>query len=100
MVAPPGTRQSTYLDPRYRASAPFADAVRDAIVQADPNRPTQHAVPYKGIQYVAIPEFQAVGTRVGQEIAKFLTGKTTLDDALFRANAATTEIMNAAGYYK
>jgi sorbitol/mannitol transport system substrate-binding protein len=49
-VAPPGTRQSTYLDPRYRASAPFADAVRDAIVQADPNRPTQHAVPYKGIQ--------------------------------------------------
>ena len=100
VVAPPGTRQSTYLDPRYRASAPFADAVRDAIVQADPNRPTQHAVPYKGIQYVAIPEFQAVGTRVGQEIAKFLTGKTTLDDALFRANAATTEIMNAAGYYK
>jgi len=100
VVAPPGTRQSTYRDPRYRASAPFADAVRDAIVQADPNRPTQHAVPYKGIQYVAIPEFQAVGTRVGQEMAKFLTGQTTLDDALFRANAATTEIMNAAGYYK
>jgi len=100
VVAPPGTRQSTYRDPRYRASAPFADAVRDAIVQADPTRPTQHAVPYKGIQYVAIPEFQAVGTRVGQEMAKFLTGKTTLDDALFRANAATTEIMNAAGYYK
>ena len=49
---------------------------------------------------MAIPEFQAVGTRVGQEMAKFLTGKTTLDDALFRANAATTEIMNAAGYYK
>src|SRR5215471_14537605 len=100
VVAPPGTRQSTYRDPRYRASAPFADAVRDAIVQADPNRPTQQAVPYKGIQYVAIPEFQAVGTRVGQEMAKFLTGQTTLDDVLFRANAATTEIMNAAGYYK
>ena len=33
-------------------------------------------------------------------IAKFLTGKTILDDALFRANAATTEILNAAGYYK
>jgi sorbitol/mannitol transport system substrate-binding protein len=57
-------------------------------------------IEYKGIQYVAIPEFQAVGTRVGQEMAKFLTGKTTLDEALFRANAATTEIMNAAGYYK
>jgi polyol transport system substrate-binding protein len=50
--------------------------------------------------HVAIPEFQAVGTRVGQEMAKFLTGQTTLDDALFRANAATTGIMNAAGYYK
>jgi len=98
--APPGTRQSTYRDPRYRARAPFADAVRDAIVQADPTRPTQQAVPYTGIQYVAIPEFQAVGTRVGQEMAKFLTGQITLDEALVRANAATTEIMHAAGYYK
>jgi sorbitol/mannitol transport system substrate-binding protein len=100
VVAPPGTRQSTYRDPRYRASAPFADAVRDAIMQADPNRPTQHAVPYKGIQYVAIPEFQAIGTRVGQEIARFLTGHTTIDDVLFRANTATAEIMKAASYYK
>src|SRR5262245_37916900 len=44
VVAPPGTRQSTYLDPRYRASARFADTVRDAIVRAAPTQRTRHAV--------------------------------------------------------
>jgi hypothetical protein len=33
-------------------------------------------------------------------MAKFLTGQITLDEALVRADAATTEIMHAAGYYK
>ena len=32
-------------------------------------------MPYIGIQYVAIPEFQGIGTTVGQQIAAALAGQ-------------------------
>ncbi|CCV06955.1 hypothetical protein MESS2_440060 [Mesorhizobium metallidurans STM 2683] len=37
-----------------------------ALQKADPSHPNKHPVPYTGIQFVAIPEFQAIGTTVGQ----------------------------------
>ena len=47
-------------------------------------------MPYTGIQYVAIPEFQAIGTQVGQLIAAALTGQTTVDEALKQAQSQVT----------
>ncbi len=99
-VVPPGTRQSTYANPAYLKAAPFAKMVEQAISTADLNHPTAQPVPYTGIQYVAIPEFQAIGTTVGQFIAAALTGQTTVDEALKRAQSSVTATMQQAGYTK
>jgi sorbitol/mannitol transport system substrate-binding protein len=40
-----------------------------------------------GIQYVGIPEFQAIGTEVGQEISAALAGRVTVEQALALAQA-------------
>ena len=79
---PPGTRQSTYEIAEYQKAAPFAAFVRKAIDVANPNGQTQQPRPYTGAQFVAIPEFQGIGTQVGQTIAGTLTGQTTVDQAL------------------
>ncbi len=97
-VAPPGTRKSTYENPEYLKAAPFAEMVKGAILSADLSHPTAQPVPYTGIQYVAIPEFQAIGTQVGQLIAAALTGQMSVDSALKQAQAATESTMQQAGY--
>ncbi len=97
-VLPPGTRQSTYALADYQKAAPFAAEVKKAIETADLNHPTAQKVPYTGVQYVAIPEFQAIGTTVGQIIAGALTGQTSVDDALKQAQASVAATMQQAGY--
>ena len=42
-------------------------------------------MPYVGVQFVAIPEFQGIGTAVGQQFAAALAGKITVDQALKNA---------------
>ncbi|MBN9509480.1 MAG: sugar ABC transporter substrate-binding protein [Alphaproteobacteria bacterium] len=98
IAAPPGTRASTYANPEYIKAAPFADTVKAAIVSADITHPTKDPVPYTGIQYVAIPEFQAMGTQVGQFIAAALAGQMSVDAALAKAQASVTSTMQQAGY--
>jgi ABC-type glycerol-3-phosphate transport system substrate-binding protein len=95
---PPGTRLSTYSNPNYLKAAPFAGAVKEAILTADLDQPTMNKVPYTGIQYVSIPEFQAIGTTVGQLVAAALTGQQTVDGALKEAQASVTSTMQQAGY--
>ena len=97
---PPGTRQSTYDRPEYRQAAPFADFVLNAINTALPPGPGASARPYRGAQFVAIPEFQGIGTQVGQAIAATLTGQSTVDDVLKEAQSATERTMRQAGYLK
>ena len=98
VLVPPGTRQSTYDNPAYLAAAPFAKQVEQAIQTADLEHPTAQPVPYTGIQYVAIPEFQAIGTTVGQLIAGALTGQSSVDQTLKQAQAQVTSAMQQAGY--
>ena len=100
VLVPPGTRQSTYDNAQYLAAAPFAKEVEHAIQTADLAHPTAQPVPYTGIQYVAIPEFQAIGTTVGQLVAAALAGQTSVDDALKQAQAQVTAAMEQAGYTK
>jgi ABC-type glycerol-3-phosphate transport system substrate-binding protein len=97
-VVPPGTRQSTYANPNYQKAAPFAADVEQAIKTADLQHPTAQPVPYTGIQYVAIPEFQAIGTTVGQLIAGALTGQSSVDNTLKEAQAQVNSAMQQAGY--
>ena len=100
VAAPPGTRKSTYDNPEYQKAAPFAKVVYDSIVDADITKPTKDPVPYVGIQYVAIPEFQGIGTVVGQQIAAALAGQSTVDQALQSAQQSTERTMKQAGYPK
>ncbi len=97
---PPGTRKSTYDNPDYLKAAPFAPIVLKAIMSADPTHPTKDPVPYTGVQFVAIPEFQGIGTTVGQNIAAALSGSDTVAAALEKSQAAVTETMKRAGYIK
>jgi sorbitol/mannitol transport system substrate-binding protein len=97
---PPGTRSSLYANPEYRKAAPFADLTLKSIQAADPQHPTVQEVPYTGVQFVAIPEFQGIGTAVGQAFSAALAGQMTADQALQSAQALTTREMTKAGYIK
>ena len=96
---PPGTRQSLYDNAEY-AKVPFAKMTLESINAADPQKPTVDEVPYVGVQFVAIPEFQGIGTAVGQQFSAALAGTTSVDDALKNAQALTTREMTKAGYIK
>lgn len=98
VTVPPGTRISTYKNPNYLKAAPFADFVKNAILTADPKDPTLQKVPYTGIQFVEIPEFQAIGTEVGQQIAAALAGQKSVDAALQQSQSSTSRTMQEAGY--
>ena len=97
---PPGTRVSTYARKEYQDAAPFAKLVLESISKADPTNATRDPVPYTGIQFVAIPEFQGIGTDVSQLIADALAGNTTVKEALAKAQAKTEAAMKDAGYLK
>jgi len=56
--------------------------------------------PYVGIQFAAIPEFQAIGTAVGQQISSLLTDGGLVEDALGRAHALSQRKMKEAGYLR
>ena len=96
---PPGTRTSLYENPEYQ-KVPFAKMTLDSINSADPTAPTVDPVPYVGVQFVAIPEFQGIGTAVGQQFSAALAGTTSLDDALAAAQQLTVDEMTRAGYIK
>jgi sorbitol/mannitol transport system substrate-binding protein len=69
-----------------------------ALNTADPARPSIQPVPYTGIQYVFIPEFQAIGTQTGQLIAGVLAGRESLDSALASAQLLADRAVPQAGY--
>ncbi|UYM06432.1 ABC transporter substrate-binding protein [Solicola gregarius] len=80
---PPGSRNSTYEIPQYAdVSKAFGDITLESIANADPENPTTKPVPYTGVQFLTIPEFQDLGTRVSQQISAAIAGKTSVDDAL------------------
>ncbi len=80
---PAGKRASTYELPEYqKAAASFGDITLKSIEQADPANPGLQPRPTVGVQYVAIPEFQDLGTKVTQEISAAIAGKTSVDKAL------------------
>ena len=97
VASPPGTRKSTY-SAEYLKAAPFADMTQKAIETADPSKPTRDPVPYTGISFVIIPEYQGIGTTTGQAIAGALAGQTSVDDALQSAQDNAVEAMTQAGY--
>ena len=99
-TVPPGTRKSTYDNPDYQKAAPFASVTLTALQTADPTKPCIKPVPYTGIQFVGIPEFQSFGGLVGQNISGALAGKMSVDQALKDSQAAVERAVKQAGYLK
>lgn len=96
---PTGTRQSTYDNANFQEAAVFAEAELKAILSADPANSTQNPSPYVGVQFAAIPEFQAIGTAVGQQMTAALAGEISVEEALEAAQTAADREMSKAGYY-
>lgn len=90
---PAGKRASTYENPDYQeAAAAFADITLSAIQEADPQNPGVQPRPTVGVQFVAIPEFQDLGTKVSQQVSAAIAGKTTVDEALADGQQLAEEV--------
>jgi len=70
----------------------------DSINAADPNKPSVKPVPYVGIQFASIPEWQGIGTAVGQQFSAALAGQMSAKQALANAQALAEREMRRAGY--
>jgi sorbitol/mannitol transport system substrate-binding protein len=99
-AVPTGTRKSTYANPEFMKAAVFAAAEKKAIDSSNPNDSTLPKSPYVGVQFAAIPEFQAIGIAVGQQMSAALAGKTSVDAALKASQTAADREMRKARYYK
>lgn len=100
-AVPSGTRSSTYANPAFRQANPHAEVERTAIASADQSDPTLPHSPYVGIQWVGIPEFQAIGTVVGQQIGTLLdAAPPKVDKVLEQAQLVVERKMREAGYLK
>jgi sorbitol/mannitol transport system substrate-binding protein len=91
-AVPPGTRTSLYHDPNYlNAASAFAPITLASIDGTDPNHPTVNPVPYVGIQYVDIPQFETLGLQVAQQIAGAIAGTESVSQALKTAQADASQ---------
>ncbi|HXR68485.1 MAG TPA: sugar ABC transporter substrate-binding protein [Dermatophilaceae bacterium] len=80
---PAGKRASTYEIPEYKkAAGAFADITLKSIEEANPLDPGVQPRPTVGVQFVDIPEFTDLGTKVSQSISAVLAGNGTVEEAL------------------
>ncbi len=90
---PAGKRESTYSIPEYKeAASAFGEMTLQAIQEAKPTDPGVQPRPTVGVQFVAIPEFQDLGTKVSQDIAAAMTGRGTVDEALEKGQRLAEEV--------
>ncbi|MFH8341212.1 ABC transporter substrate-binding protein [Streptomyces sp. AM6-12] len=90
---PAGKRASTYENPDYRQSAAaFQEMTRKAIESSRPNDPGVQPRPAPGIQFVDIPEFTDLGTRVSQEISAAIAGRQSVGTALKKSQQLAEKI--------
>ncbi|MER5770817.1 sugar ABC transporter substrate-binding protein [Streptomyces sp. NPDC001985] len=94
---PAGKRASTYRNPAYlREAAAFAAVTRGAIESADPRNPGTQPRPAPGVQFVGIPEFTDLGTRVSREISAAIAGRQSVGEALRTSQELAEKV--AEGY--
>ncbi|MEO3935877.1 sugar ABC transporter substrate-binding protein [Dermatophilaceae bacterium Soc4.6] len=85
---PAGKRASTYANAEYVKSAgAFATETKNAIETANPDNPGVQPRPAPGIQFVDIPEFPDLGTKVSQYVSAAIAGQDTVASALDKGQA-------------
>jgi sorbitol/mannitol transport system substrate-binding protein len=96
---PPGSRKSTYKLPGYaKAAADYATLTLESIENAKPLHPTVDPVPYTGVQYVSIPQFEEIGDFVSQQLAGAISGSQTVQQALDTSQQKTQAILSDEGH--
>lgn len=90
---PAGKRTSTYANAQYlNESSAFSAVTLDAIKGARPASPGVQPRPAPGIQFVGIPEFTDLGTKVSQEISAAIAGRQSVDEALTKSQALAEKV--------
>ncbi|MFJ3884178.1 ABC transporter substrate-binding protein [Streptomyces rubrogriseus] len=90
---PAGKRASTYQNPAYvKEAAAFQETTRKAIEGARPKDPGVQPRPAPGIQFVGIPEFTDLGTKVSQEISAAIAGRQSVEEALKKSQQLAEQI--------
>ncbi|MEU6365924.1 sugar ABC transporter substrate-binding protein [Streptomyces sp. NPDC046931] len=90
---PAGKRASTYTNADYRKSAAaFQEMTEQAIESARPKDPGVQPRPAPGIQFVGIPEFTDLGTKVSQEISAAIAGRQSTGVALKKSQQLAEKI--------
>jgi sorbitol/mannitol transport system substrate-binding protein len=90
---PAGKRASTYTNADYvKSAAAFQEMTKEAIEGAKPNDPGVQPRPAPGIQFVGIPEFTDLGTKVSQEISAAIAGRQSVDSALRKSQKLAEKI--------
>ncbi|MGH3310694.1 MAG: ABC transporter substrate-binding protein [Streptomyces sp.] len=90
---PAGKRASTYEIPEYEKTAgAFGDVTRKAITETDPRDPGVQQRPTIGIQFVDIPEFADLGTKVSQELSAAIAGRQSVETALKKSQQLAEKV--------
>jgi sorbitol/mannitol transport system substrate-binding protein len=80
---PPGSRLSSYQIPQYKKlSAAYGPLTLQSINATDSAHPTAKPVPYTGIGFLDIPEFQDLGTNVSDQLSAAIAGQQPVASAL------------------
>jgi sorbitol/mannitol transport system substrate-binding protein len=83
---PPGSRFSSYQIPQYKKlSAAYGPLTLQSINATDSAHPTLKPVPYTGVQFLDIPEFQDLGTNVSEQMSAAIAGQQSVSAALSQA---------------
>jgi len=90
---PAGKRMSTYQNPDYlKASSSFAKATESAIQSADPANAGVQPRPAIGIQFIDIPEFSDLATRVSIYVSTAIAGQMSVDTALNKGQGLASKV--------
>jgi len=83
---PPGSRFSSYQIPQYKKlSAVYGPLTLQSINATDSAHPCAKPVPYTGVQFLDIPEFQDLGTNVSEQFSAAIAGQQSVASALSQA---------------
>ncbi|MDN6330367.1 MAG: ABC transporter substrate-binding protein [Brachybacterium sp.] len=96
---PPGSRLSTYEIPEYaELSKTYAEPTLNSMAAATQEQSMTEEVPYPGLQFVGIPEFQDLGTRVGQQFSAAIAGQKSVDEALEQSQGFAESVARTYGW--
>ena len=90
---PPGSRFSSYQIPQYKKfSALYGPLTLQSMNATNSKHPCLKPVPYTGIQFLDIPEFQDLGTNVSEQFSAVAAGSQSVASALSQAQNYAREV--------